>query len=52
MCLPAAKDNEAQLSDVLGEKSLDIVENGDKYEVRLWIVEKWYEVREKINNNK
>lgn len=48
MCLPAAKKNEAELSDVLGEKSMNIVENGKKYEVRLWIVEKWYELRERV----
>jgi len=48
MCLPAAKDNETQLCDVLGEKSMNIVENGKKYEVRLWILEKWYELRERV----
>ncbi len=48
MCLPAAKENEAELSDVLGEKSMNIVENGKKYEVRLWIVEKWYELKERV----
>lgn len=48
MCLPAAKENEAELSDVLGEKSMNIVENRNKYEVRLWIVEKWYELRERV----
>ncbi len=48
MCLPAAKEDEAELSDVLGEKSMNIVENRNKYEVRLWIVEKWYELRERV----
>lgn len=48
MCLPAAKENEAELSEVLSEKSLKIVENADRYEVRLWIVEKWYELRERV----
>ncbi len=48
MCLPAASDNEAELCDVLDEKSLKIVENSEKYEVRLWIVEKWYELRERV----
>ncbi len=52
MCLPAAKENEAELSDVLNEKSMNIVENGKKYEVRLWIVEKWYELRERVESSK
>ena len=30
------------------EKSMNIVENGKKYEVRLWILEKWYELRERV----
>lgn len=46
MCLPAAGKDEAKLSDVLDERSLDIVSDSGKYEVRFWIVEKWYEFRE------
>ena len=38
MCLPAAKENEAVLNDILGEKSMDIISNSHKYEVRFWIV--------------
>lgn len=44
MCLPAAGKDEAKLNDVLDEKSIDIVTGGKKYEVRFWIVEKWYEL--------
>ena len=44
MCLPAAGEDEKKLSDVLNEKSMDIVSKSQKYEVRLWIVEKWYEL--------
>ena len=44
MCLPAAGRQEAKLSDVLDEKSLEIVTESKKYEVRFWIVEKWYEL--------
>ncbi len=51
MCLPAASNNEARLSDVLGEKSMDIVENRHKYEVRLWIVEKWQQLIEKSQSD-
>ena len=47
MCLPAASKDEAELDDVLNEKSIDIVSHSGKYEVRLWIVEKWYEFRER-----
>lgn len=44
MCLPAASKNEAQLSDVLSEKGMDIVTGERKYEVRFWIVEKYQEL--------
>lgn len=44
MCLPAAEKEQAKLSDVLDERELDIVTGGKKYEVRFWIVEKWYEL--------
>lgn len=47
MCLPAAGKDEAKLNDVLDEKSIDIVTGGKKYEVRFWIVEKWYELWER-----
>ncbi len=52
MCLPSAKENEVELSDVLNEKSMNIVENGKKYEVRLWIVEKWYELKQRVVSSK
>lgn len=48
MCLPAASKDEAKLDDVLNEKSMDIVSKSGKYEVRFWIVEKWYELKEWI----
>jgi hypothetical protein len=50
MCLPAAGEDEARLSDVLDEKSFDIVSDSGKYEVRFWIVEKWYELKEWISD--
>ena len=50
MCLPAASKDEAKLSDVLDEKSLDIVSDSGKYEVRFWIVEKWYELKEWVGD--
>lgn len=48
MCLPAAEKDETQLSDVLDERSIDIVSDKGRYEVRFWVVEKWYELREWI----
>lgn len=50
MCLPAASEDEARLSDVLDEKCLDIVSDSGKYEVRFWIVEKWYELKSWISD--
>lgn len=44
LCLPAASENEAKLSDVLNEKGMDIVTGEKKYEVRFWIVEKYQEL--------
>lgn len=50
MCLPAASKNEAELSDVLDERSLEIVSDSGKYEVRLWVVEKWYELKQWVRD--
>ena len=52
MCLPAASKDEARLSDVLDEKSLEIVSESEKYEERFWIVEKWYELKEWAESKK
>lgn len=52
MCLPAASDSEAQLSDVLNEKEFDIVTNESRYEVRFWIVEKYQELMSKLKDEK
>lgn len=49
LCLPAASENEAKLSDVLGEKGMDIVTGEKKYEVRFWIVEKYQELVKRWN---
>ena len=50
MCLPAASKDEARLDDVLDEKSMEIVSDSGKYEVRFWIVEKWYELKEWVGD--
>ncbi len=49
ICLGAATDKKAMLGEVLDEKQMEIIESDPKYEVRFWIVEKYYEVREKIS---
>lgn len=48
LCLPAASEENPDLEDVLDEKELDIVSSGEKYEIRFWFVEKYYELKEKF----
>ena len=47
MCLPAAKDS-PDLDDLLSEKEEQIVTGGEKYEIKFWFVEKYYELKEKF----
>lgn len=47
ICLGAATDKKAMLGEVLDEKQMEIIESDPKYEVRFWIVEKYYEVKER-----
>ncbi|MBR5437977.1 MAG: stage II sporulation protein R [Clostridia bacterium] len=48
MCLPAATKENVTLEEILSEKETDIVSGGQKYEIRFWFVEKYYELREKF----
>lgn len=48
MCLPAAEESE-ELGDVLSDEQLDIVENNEKYEIRLKVVEIFDSLKEKIS---
>lgn len=50
MCLPAAKENNPALDDILSEKENGIVCSAERYEVRFWIVEKYYEMKKKFIN--
>lgn len=51
LCLPAAQRDENAFDGVLTEKQQKIV-SGERYEVRLWIVEKWQELSKNfIYNN-
>ena len=38
MCLPAAEESQ-ELNDVLSESQMEVVENGDKYQVKFFAVE-------------
>ena len=50
MCLPAATKENVTLEEILSEKETDIVSGGQKYEIRFWFVEKYYELKEKFIN--
>lgn len=47
MCLPAAEESE-ELDDVLSDEQLDIVENNEKYEIRLKALEIFDSIKEKV----
>lgn len=48
LCLPAAAKNSPSLSDILSQEEESLVRGGEKYEIRFWFVEKYYELREKF----
>ncbi|MBQ3137814.1 MAG: stage II sporulation protein R [Clostridia bacterium] len=48
MCLPAAAKDSPDLSSILSEKEKEIVNDGKKYEIKFWFVEKYYELKEKF----
>lgn len=48
LCLPAATDREDIISDFLSEKEMQIVTSDPKFEVRFWLVEKYYELKNKV----
>ncbi len=45
LCLPGACKKEDKLSEVLTEKEMKLVLSKPKYEVRFWLVEKYYDIR-------
>lgn len=49
MCLPAAEESE-ELDDVLSDSQMDIVENSEKYEIRLKALEIFDSIKEKISD--
>lgn len=48
MCLPAAAKDSPDLKELLSEKENSIVTGGEKYELKFWFVEKYYELKEKF----
>ena len=48
MCLPAASEGTPDISDILSEEENLIVSGGEKYEIKFWFVEKYYELKEKF----
>ena len=48
MCLPAAAKDSPELSDLLSEKEAEIVTGSERYEIKFWFVEKYYELKEKF----
>lgn len=45
LCLPAAEKGTADFDGILTDRQQEII-TGEKYEVRLWLVEKWQEMKE------
>ena len=45
LCLPAARDNKETIGDFLTEEEMQIVTSNPKYEVRFWLIEKYYDIR-------
>ena len=48
LCLPAVTDRENIIDDFLTDKEMHIVTSDPKYEVRFWLVEKYYQARNKL----
>ena len=45
LCLPAASDNKEIIKEYLSDDEMKIVTSNPDYEVRFWLVEKYYEVK-------
>lgn len=48
LCLPAASDNREVIGDFLSEEEMKIVTANPKLEIRFWLVEKYYELKNKL----
>lgn len=47
LCLPAATKGSVCPEDILDEKQLEIIKDKNRYEVRFWLLEKYYEIFKK-----
>lgn len=47
LCLPAARDNKEIISGYLSDDEMKIVTANPDYEIRFWLVEKYYEFKNK-----
>ena len=45
LCLPAASDNKEVIGNYLTEDDMQIVTANPKYEVRFWLIEKYYHIK-------
>lgn len=50
LCVPAAENPDEALDAILNEKQKEII-TSEKYEIRLWFVEKWQKIRASIMYN-
>jgi stage II sporulation protein R len=48
LCLPAVTEKEDIISEYLTEKEMKIVTSEPRYEVRFWLVEKYYEIKNRL----
>lgn len=48
LCLPAVTEKEDIISEYLTEKEMKIVTSEPRYEVRFWLVEKYYELKNRL----
>lgn len=48
LCLPAARNKDELIGDFLTNKELEIVTSDPQYEVRFWLVEKYYQLKNKL----
>jgi stage II sporulation protein R len=48
LCLPAATDSKELLSNFLSEQEMRLVSCDPKFEVRFWLIEKYYELKNSL----
>lgn len=47
LCLPAATKDNVRPEDILDKEQMEIIKDKNRYEVRFWLVEKYYEIFKK-----